>query len=549
MEELRYKSISIINSSKGHNFFVFYRLCFVPYLCIEMKFYFLSFVLYVIILPFLLGEGLGAEAFSQSKKVELLHANSLEFDEKLGKDIKRLIGNVQFKHEGALMYCDSAYLYPDNSLDAFSNVRIQQGDSLNLYGQFLKYNGNTRMAEVQKNIRLVDKGMTLTTELLYYDMKSSLATYPSGGTIVSKQNTLTSKKGYYNPQTKAFSFKDNVVLTNPEYVMNSDTLIYNTGSKTSFFMGPTRIKSKGNNIYCEYGWYNTDKDMALFSKNAYILTQEQKLKGDSISYDQKNRIGKAYGNVSIIDTVENIITAGDFAIHNEKEEKSFVTGHALLKQFFATDTLFLHADTLCAIDEHPIVKGIKDTSVTWRKLFAYHHVKFFRNDIQGKCDSLVYSYKDSIMRLYKEPVLWSDKNQLTAEKVELKMSGGEIKNMFLKTKALIVSKEDTAKFNQIKGKEMTGYFRDNKLVRIFVEGNGQTIYFAKDKNSLIGINKAECSNLMIFIKENKVDKITFLNKPDATMFPMSDFSPKEFLLKDFVWREMERPFSFNDIFR
>lgn len=492
----------------------------------------------------------GNYCFSQIKKVELLHANSLEFDERIGKEVKRLIGNVSFKHENALMNCDSAYLYPSNAIDAFGHVHIRQGDSVNIYGEFLKYNGNTRIAELQKNVRFIQKGTVLQTELLFYDMKTFLANYPNGGTITSKQNTLTSRFGYFNTKKNIYSFKKNVTLTNPQYVMTCDTLNYFSGTSTAFFLGPTEIKNTGNTIYCESGWYNTDNDMAQFSKNAYIITGQQKMKGDTIFYDKTKDIGKAFGNVALIDTTQNIIVTGDYALHSGRQETSIVTGHALLKQYFGNDTLFLHADTLRTVDEHPMKnKHEKDTSITWRKLFAYHKVKFFRTDIQGSCDSLVHSEKDSMMRLYKKPVLWSEENQLTAEKIEIKTSDGEITKMFLKNAALIVSKEDSVKYNQIKGKQMTGYFIKNKLTKIFVEGNGQTIYFAKDKNKLIGVNKAECSNLMIYVKENKVDKITFLKKPDATLFPMSDFSPAEFKLKDFVWREKERPLSMQDIFR
>lgn len=519
-----------------------------------MKVYFFSIVYCLLSIVY---------SFSQSQKVELLHANSLEFDESIGMDVKRLIGNVSLKHENALMYCDSAYLYPNNAIDAFSNVRIQQGDSVNIFSQFLKYNGNTRMAELRKNVRFIQKSTTLTTELLYYDLKTSMANYPNGGTIVSKQNTLTSQFGYFNTKKSIYSFKKNVTLVNPQYVMNCDTLNYFSGTNTAYFLGPTEIKNTGNYIYCESGWYNTDNDLAMFRKNAYILSSGQKMKGDSIFFDKAKDIGKAMGNVSIIDTAEHLIVLGDFAFHEGQKETSTITGNALLKQYFDTDTLFLHADTLRSIDEHPARlpskefnneagqvnnKNEKDTSVTWRTVYAYHKVKFFRTDIQGSCDSLVYSGKDSLMRLYKKPVLWSEENQLTAEKIEIKTSDGEITKMFLKNAALIVSKEDSVKYNQIKGKQMTGYFKQNKLTKIFVEGNGQTIYFAKDKEKLIGVNKAECSNLMVYVKENKVDKITFLKKPDATLFPMSDFTPKEFLLKDFVWRENERPLSMQDIF-
>lgn len=489
--------------------------------------------------------------FSQSKKeIRLVRAGSLEADPSLGPDVKRLVGSVEFEHENAHLFCDSAYLYPNNSMDAFGNVRIKQGDSLNITGNFLKYNGNTRMAELHKNVRFTQRGTTLTTDLLYYDMKTSMATYSTGGVIISKQNTLTSQLGYFNTRSRIYSFKKNVVLTNPQYVMTCDTLNYYSMNNTAYFTGPTYIKSKGSTIYCESGWYNTDNDHASFRKNASIISGSQRMKGDSIYYDKQNDIGKAFGNVSITDSAQSVIVSGDLAVRNGRKETSVVTGKALLKQYYGSDTLFLHADTLRSVDEHPRKnKKEVDTSITYRTFYAYRNVKFYRTDIQGKCDSLVYTGRDSLMRLFKSPVLWSEENQLTAEKVELKTSGGEIMKMFLKNSALIVSKEDSVKYNQIKGKEMTGYFSDNKLYKILVEGNGQTIYFAKDRDKLIGVNKTECSNLIIFVKENKVDKITFLKKPDATLFPMTDFSPKEFLLKGFVWREKERPQELADIFR
>lgn len=486
---------------------------------------------------------------AQPRKIEILSTDNLLSDQRIGNGVQRLIGNVSLKDGNTFLYCDSAYRYPNNSIDAFSNVRIQQGDSVTIFGNYLNYSGNTRIAELQKNIRFIQKGSVLQTELLFYDMTSAIATYPNGGTITSKDNTLISDYGNYNSRSRMFSFKKNVVLTNPQYVMTCDTLNYNSGTNTAYFTGPTHIKSKGNYIYCESGWYDTDNDIAQFSKNAYILSPQQKMKGDTIHFDKMADVGRAFGHVAIIDSAQRIIVTGDKAIRNGKTETSTVTGRALLKQYDDTDTLFLHADTLRSVDEHPVnKKNVKDTSITWRVMYAYNKVKFFRSDIQGKCDSLVYSGKDSIMRLYKSPVLWSEKNQLTGENIELKTNGGEITKMYIKNSAFIISKEDSVKFNQIKGKQMTGTFKENKLSKIFVEGNGQTIYFAKDKEKLIGVNRADCNSLMIYVKENAVEKITFHRKPDATLFPMSDFVPKEFLLKDFVWREQERPASVTDIF-
>jgi lipopolysaccharide export system protein LptA len=508
-------------------------------------------------------------------RIELLNANSLEYDEDNGA-AKRLLGNVSFKHESALMYCDSAYLYPDNSLDAFGNVHIQQGDTLNLYGQLLKYNGNTKMAELTQQVRLIDKDITLTTEFLKYNLASDLANYSGGGKIVNKENTLTSINGYYFAKSKDFYFKHRVILVNPEYTVSCDTLKYNTLSEIAYFLSPTQIVGKENTIYCENGWYDTKKNIAQFNKNARLTNPKQQLKGDSLYYNRNKGYGKAMHNIEVRDTSENIIITGELGEYFELEDNSIVTGNALLIQIYDKDSLFLHADLLRATTDSALAmqtksdskttivapktkkKSTKDAAVTnskqsqikksGRVLLAYHKVKFFKSDMQGKCDSLVFSYKDSIMHLYTQPVIWSDKNQLTGDSISIHTYHGKLESLDIKYNALIVSQEDSVRFNQIKGKTMKGLFANNALSRLNVTGNGQTIYYAKDKEALIGVNKTDCSNMIILIKENKVDRITFITKPDATLFPMEELSPKELLLRDFKWYGTIRPLKKSDIF-
>ena len=505
----------------------------------------------------------------KTKTIELLHANSLEFDNHLGNNAKRLIGNVSFKDGAAIMNCDSAYLYDNNSADAFGNIRITQGDSISVTGKTLKYNGNTKMAELHDNVQMNDRDMVLTSTVLFYDVKAGVANYTGGGKIVSKENVLSSENGYYFTNAKEMHFKKNVVLVNPQYTMNCDTLNYNTLSKIAYFLGPTRIKSSDQSdvIYCENGWYNTVTDIAQFNKNSYIITKEHTLKADSLYYDRKSGIGKGFKNVEINDTIEKIIVTGDYAYNNEKTFLSIVTGHAVMKQVDENDTLFIHADTLKSlVDSHKsLVKGkdkltqdsrlnTQDSLNKNRTIYAYNKVKFFKKDMQGKCDSLVYSYSDSTMHLFTEPILWSEQNQLTAEKIDIKTNKGELNSIQLTNSSFIISENDTTRYNQIKGKDMHGTFLHNKLYKIKVEGNGQTVYYVKekangsDKEKLIGVNRAECTDLLIFLKNNEVDKVTFITKPDATMYPINELDPKELILKDFLWKINQRPKTKNDIF-
>jgi lipopolysaccharide export system protein LptA len=479
-----------------------------------------------------------ASLFSQTK-IEIVKARDL-----IGYSAtktNKLIGDVVFRQDDVYLYCDSAILYDEkNSVDAFGHVHVQQGDSLNLYGDFLKYNGNTRQAELFNNIRLIDKTTTLTTSRLNYDLNTNTGYYLENGTIVDGENTLVSRKGYYYASKKEFFFKEEVTLKNPQYIMRSDTLRYNTLNKTAYFLGPTKIISDENLIYCENGWYNTNTEISRFRKNSYILSREQKLKGDSLYYNRKKGIGKAYHNVTITDTIQKLIISGDYGVNYRENDVSVVTGKAMMIKIFEKDSLFLHADTL---------KSTYDSTSRERKLYAYRKVKFFKTDLRGKCDSMIYSTLDSLLHLYRNPVVWSNQNQLTADSISIQISGNKIDKLYMRVNSFIISQEDSLHFNQVKGKNMTGYFSDNNLYKIRVTGNGQTIYYGRDSNKeLMGVNQANCSDILIFLKENKVEKITLIKKPEATFYPIEQVSPNELILKGFKWQLSKQPKSKEDIF-
>jgi len=546
-------------------------------------------------------------------KIQLVHADILEYDEQSGSKVKRLIGKVIFKHDKVLLHCDSAYLYSEtNMLEAFSNVHIEEGNSLNLYGDFLKYDGNTKKAEFHGNVKLLHNDMTLTTEHLNQDLNTNIGRYYDGGNIIDAENNLYSIIGHYYSNISEFFFKDSVVLINPEYTMYSDTLRYNTISEIAYFFGPTTIKSNENLIYCENGWYDTKNDLSQFNKNAFIHSKEHTIRGDSIFYDKNKGYGQAFKNIEITDTVENIIINGDYAEFFEEDEITIITGNAMLTQVYDEDSLFLHADTLkmtrnsspvpTTLDEPTLEEPPKSDYNTdnYRILYAYYNVKFYKTDLQGKCDSLIYSFKDSTIRLYYEPVLWTEENQLTAMYIEIKTDDEGIRTLWLDTNAFIISStpvptqsvgksvsgdsteaqnatnsqyqtvdsalseldkqkappslsgrgsEGGAAFNQIKGKNMKGYFIDNQLHKIEVTGNGQTIYYAQeDDGSFIGVNKIDCSDMIIRVMDNTIDKITFITKPEATLYPIDELDPKELLLMDFKWLEEKRPLKKEDIF-
>jgi len=476
----------------------------------------------------------------QIRKIDILNADITEFDNSLGYQASRLSGNVRFQHEDMLMSCDSAHYYPEtNTLDAFSKVHIWREDTLQLFGNFLRYTGDNRVAAIRGDVKLIDKETTLTTEFIDYDLNNDLGYYRDGGNIINGNNNLSSVFGYYYAKEKMFFFKDSVVVTNPDYVMRSDTLKYNTYSEIAYFVGPTQIISDENIIYCENGWYDTRLNISRFSRNASLTTAERKLSGDSLYYERETGFGMAVNNVELNDTVQHMILRGNHALYNEKTGYAMLTDKALMIRIDKKDSLFVHADTLLAIE---------DTIPDFRIIKAYYHVKIFRHDMQGKCDSLVYADSDSAFRFFGEPVLWSEENQLTAEYITVFTSERKLSKIIMDNTAFIVSMEDTGKFNQVKGRDMYGYFENNELVRIDVNGNGETLYYARDRDDLIGANKAAGSNMVIFLKDRKFDRILFVTQPDAKFYPLEKLPENEKYFQNFKWYGAFRPLKKEDIF-
>jgi lipopolysaccharide export system protein LptA len=488
---------------------------------------------------------ISADLVGQKKRtINILNAETLEYDDALGINVQRLKGDVQFENKGMLLYCDSAYFYPNNYIEAFGSVHANKGDTIHLYSQELTFDGDKQVAVAIGEVKLKDREMSLTTDALNFDIKQNTSSYYTGGVIVNKENTLTSQRGYYNSATKIFSFKDSVKLKNPDYTMFTDTLQFNTVSEIAFFMGPTTIYSDESTIYTEKGWYNTNTNKSELSQNNRLSTDEQTLDADSILYNRNNGIARAFSNIIISDTINKVIIKGNLGRYNQKTQRSFVTDRATMIQIFEEDSLFLHADSLWVY---------RDTLEAQNEIYAYYGARFFKPDLQGVCDSLVYIQKDSLIRMYREPILWSEQNQITGEYMELLIYDGEIRQLNIEKDAFIISEVDSTHYNQIKGRDMKAIFKNNEMEKIYVNGNGQTVYFAEDekkkeKKRLIGVNNLDCSDIIVYVKESKIHSMTFLQQPNGVMTPMKKADPSKMRLEGFKLKNDAKPLSKEDIY-
>jgi lipopolysaccharide assembly outer membrane protein LptD (OstA) len=476
----------------------------------------------------------------KGKKIEITHADQFIGENIKGRTVQRLIGNVGFKQGDVTMDCDSAFFYSDkNSLEAFGNVHLRQGDSMDLFGDYLKYDGSLKHAIVQKNVRLSDMQMTLTTDRLDYDASKKEGYYLTSGTITDGENTLTSNHGYYFSSTRNMFFRKNVVLINPSYTMECDTLQYNIVSKKAFFYGPTTITSKEDLIYCESGWFNTMNNTARFGKNAYLKSGRQWLYGDSLFYDKNRGFGRATGNIVIKDSLERLLIKGEYAEHFERSNTTFITRKVVATKGFEKDSVYITADTL---------RAEYDSSGKYRILKAYRKGLVFNSKFQGKADSIVYSFVDSTINLMQSPVFWFGNYQATGTFIKVYTKNDNLEHVEIPENPFISSEEDSLHFNQIKGREVYGYFSNNQLARINVDGNGETIYFLKDdKNAYIGVNKATSSRIVILMNDNKVSSITLHKEPEGKMLPLKDMQKEDAFLNDFVWLGNLKPESLESL--
>jgi lipopolysaccharide export system protein LptA len=479
---------------------------------------------------------LTAVAVRAQDKIEILPGvGSLERGEKNGVEYWRLLQNVQLKQKETFLYCDSAHFYREqNYVDIFSNVRVVQ-NTLTITSSTATYNGNQQVATFKGGVNLRDENLNLTTPSLIYNMATRTGRYTEGGTIVETENTLTSRSGNYNLDTKLLSFKGNVHVVGKDADIQSDTLQYNTVNKTVYFVAPTRIKNEQGNLTARGGYYNTLTKESLFL-NSQVETADYTISGQKLLYDRVKQYLHATGNVKMVskDQKNKVIITGQEARHWEGLGRSKISGSPVMRSLVSGDTLFISADTLISVDnKDPKLKDF---------LYAYYGVRIFKSDLQGKCDSLSYNLTDSLMMMNYDPILWSNNSQLVSDKMHMQMKNRTIDRMYMYSNAFIVSEDSLKNLNQIKGRDMTAFFETGNIRRVDVNGNGESIYFALEGDTVLtGMNKTVCSDMVLKFKDKKLQTISFLTNPDASFIPPHELKEPDKRLKGFKWRIDEKP--------
>ena len=510
----------------------------------------------IVVILCLFGICLSQSGYSQKKRkqsaktddnrVYLVHSNTLSFDQRKNPDAQILCGNVEFFHQGAKLFCDSAHFYEGtNSFEAFGNVKMYQGDTLSLFSDYAFYDGNEQMAMSRYNVVLKHRESTLYTDSLNYDRLYSVGYFFEGGRLVDKDATLTADWGEYNTGKKLAAFHYNVVLNDDKFNLITDTLYYNTSLSEAHVVGASEITSGKSNIYSDDGFYNTQTERARLFNRSVVKNEGKIIIADTIYHDAKLKTSEALWNVEYTDTVNKNVMTCDYCWYDDSVGYAMATKKAVAIDYSQGDSLYMHADTF------KLYTYNINTDSVYRTVHAYNKVRAYRTDVQAVCDSLVFISKDSCMTMYRDPIVWNYSQQLLGETIKIYMKDSTIERAHVIEQALSVEQQqtDTTRYNQVASKEMLAYFEKGEISRGEAIDNVQVIYFIIDDSdsSFIAQNNLETTKLKMFLENRKMKRM-WAPKSEGVMYPMSQIPPEKKFLDSFAWFDYVRPLNKDDIF-
>lgn len=481
----------------------------------------------------------------QDKRVYLIHADNLFYDQYRNGDAQVLHGNVHFRHLGAHLYCDSAHFYEQtNSFEAFGHVKMVQGDTLRLTSDYAYYDGNEQLARARYNVILKHRKSTLYTDSLDYDRMYHFGNFFEGGKLVDGSSVLTSDWGEYHTDSKMAMFYYDVRLRDKKMYLTTDSLYYDTRTSRAHIVGPSHITSGSSRIYSEDGYYNTKTEQSELFGRSVIRDGGKTLIGDSVFHNAKTGTNHAYRNVIYTDSINRNMLTGDYAEYNDSTGYAMATQKAVAVDYSQLDTLWMHADTFKIF-----TYNIRTDSV-YRVIHAFNKVRAYRRDVQAVCDSLVYHSQDSCMTMYHDPIVWNMNQQLFGKEIRVYMRDSTIDWVHVVDDAFSAEQmSDSIHYNQVQSKEMKAFFQKGEITETQAINNVLVVYYPIDDSdsTLIGLNYTETPLLKMFLEKRKMKRI-WMEKPTGVLYPMTQIPPEKYFLPQYAWYDYIRPLDKNDIF-
>jgi lipopolysaccharide export system protein LptA len=456
-------------------------------------------------------------------------------------------GQVHIIHDGVDMWCNQALVYfKENFVKAFGDVLVQQGDTIEMRSNYGEYNGESSLAFAAGNVTLKEPASSLESDTLYFDRVKQQAYYTSGGTVRDTSSVLTSRIGKLYTEQKKYEFSGSVVIENPEYTVRAPRLDFYSESGLAFLYGDSQIESPSSTIYCQRGYYNTRSNRGHFVKNSRVDYNQRILYGDSIYFDRPSGYASATNNIKLIDSTNNMVVRGHYAEVFKPQDSIYITNRALAISVQEQDSIYIHADTLqvTGTSEQRVIRGFHDARM-------FKPGKSLADRTSGRCDSIIVFQDRGLTKMIGRPILWTGDQQITGDTIHLIQDrvNNELDSLLVFDNAFMIQ-EDPDGFNQVKGAQLVGRFTQNKLDTIDIIKNSQVVYYSRDdQNKLVGINNTVASSMQLYINEQKIRGIRFINKVPGKVYPTSEFPENARILPGFNWRGTDRLFFQEELFK
>lgn len=480
--------------------------------------------------------------YAEKKTRVNLSADYLEsHHDELGEACHRLSGNVMFEFEDFTICAENALYYEETKLiKALGDIKIIHKNGDTIVADQLTYDDTKRIAKLRNQVVFTskDKDATFSTDHLDYHIDTQKGKFQHGGRLVEGDNTLTSEYGYYNGKTQRGTFHRDVILQSKDYILKCNKLRYDKVTKIAKFYGTTTItdaKGKHTLKTPKGGEYNTETKRSVF-KQSKIETEGYILYGDVLRADQEKEYYTATGHVRLVAKEDDILITGNYGECKKKEGFYRIYGNPLLHKKLKNDTLYATADTFVALED--LEKSDNPNHI----VKAYHNVKLYKTDFQGKADAMTYHARESALHFHKAPIFWSDVNQFTADTAHITIKDKTFDQMYTAGNAFIISQDTMGNYNQLKGNTMLAKFEEEKIDHVLIDGNAESLYFViDDHKKLQGMNHLKCSQMYIRIEKDEIVSIAPKIKPQGVFYPPHKIVDKDRILTNFKWRPQERP--------
>ncbi|HRD58790.1 MAG TPA: OstA-like protein [Ferruginibacter sp.] len=498
-----------------------------------------------------------------TRSIEILGGNTLRLITlKDGTELQTLAGNAVVRQGRTTLKGDSIVLNSlTNIAEVFGHVHINDADTVNTYAGYLKYLGKERIAYLKKNVKLTDGKGTLLTEDLEYNLATGIASYKNGGRVINGSTVLTSSDAVYYSDTRDVYFKKFVHLTDPDYDIKADSLMYNTLSKIATFIAPTKIVTKEQGVInTKSGTYNLQTGEAIFLDRTSYSDSTRSIVGGKIAYDEKSGILQIEENGKLVDSVNNVTVIANQILLDKYKNSFLATRKPVMILYRNNDSTYVAADTLFsglrkydstqrtsinATDtmNKVVAMNLKNVKDSIRYFLAFNNTRIFNDSLQAVCDSLYYSTEDSVFRMFRNPIAWNGYSQLNGDTMYMYTINQQPKELQVFNNSLVVNETTPGLYNQMAGRTLNAYFKEGNIDYIRIKGSpAESIYYPQDEDSAyIGMNRSSGDVIDVYFENKELNKVTFVNDVNGTLYPLKQIPADEKSLKAFKWLDAQRP--------